>query len=49
MGGFIKNGGYGKAVQTELTIEYLNDGFTISEYDSIAPDPYYVQQPPNIP
>ena len=47
---YEENGGYGKAVQTELTIEYLSDGgFTIEEYNSNAPGPFYAQKLPNIP
>lgn len=47
---YEENGGYGKATQTELTIEYLEDGgFTIKEYNDNAPGPYYAQHSPNLP
>lgn len=47
---YEENGGYGKAIQSELTIAYLADGnFTISEYDNDAPGPYYAQVSPTVP
>jgi len=47
---YEENGGYGKAVQTELTITYNEDkSFTIQEYNIKAPGPYYAQRSPYIP
>lgn len=47
---YEENGGYGKAVQTELTIIYNKDkSFTIQEYNIRAPGPYYAQRSPYIP
>jgi hypothetical protein len=47
---FEENGGYGKAIESELTIEYLTNGsFTIQEYDNDAPGPYNAQVSLNVP
>jgi len=41
---FEENGGYRKAVQTELNLELMpNGGYTIKEYDPNAPGPYIAQ------
>ena len=47
---YEENGGYGKTIQSELTIKYLNNGgFTINEYDNVAPGPFYAQISPIVP
>jgi len=47
---YEENGGYSKAIQSELTIEYLTNGsFTIKDYENDAPGPYYAQVSPNVP
>jgi hypothetical protein len=40
---YEENGGYGKAVETALTLENVGSGFTIKEYNSAAPGPYFAQ------
>jgi hypothetical protein len=46
---YEENGGYGKAVQTALTLENIGSGFTIKEYNSTAPGPYFAQTYKTVP